>query len=290
MLKRWRFAVPVALALGVLTGCGTEAENKAGGSVATSPSNSPAALADKRREIAAKKADCMKQKGFKYTAYVPKSAPEAVVKARLGDYAAMKEHRAKYGFDVFAATVYGQISPGEYDPNDNPNAMIIVEMSETQGEAFRKASGDCQVQAVNAVLGTNFRSNDEIGDESDRARERGERALDADPDLVRLAPGYADCLKAKGYRIRDTKPTKIATALFDLFSEKSRALLNEKMGDKGFTADALPTAEEAKPHLAREIKAALEDLECGKEFHAIYAPKNARILAEYDGVGSYDPT
>ncbi|WP_283133607.1 hypothetical protein [Rhizohabitans arisaemae] len=276
MLKPWRFAVPVALSLAVLAGCTSTSEEKP----AVSGGVSPQPTADKRREIETKKADCMKQKGFKYIAYVPKPEPDAVVKARLGDYAAMKEHRAKYGFDIFSVSVYGIAdTPGVENLTDNPNAALAGELSEAQSAAFSKAGGECQVQAVNAVLGKNFRSDEEIYQEADRVREREEHALDADPGLVRLAPGYADCLKAKGHRIGNTKPTKVVTALRDLFRGELLALMQEKTGGSGQLRMDLLTAEEAKPYLAREIKAALEDLECGKEFHAIYGPKNARITA-----------
>ncbi|WP_283133606.1 hypothetical protein [Rhizohabitans arisaemae] len=278
MPKPWRFAVPVVLSLTVLAGCGTtSAENSTG----SSPSNSTEASADKRREIETKRADCMKLKGFKYIAYIPKPKPD-VIKAQLGDYAAMKEYRAKYGFDVFAVSVFGKAGPAVNDADDNPNMQFLKEMSGAQSDAFIKAGGECHVQALNALLGTKFQSQEDIAKESDRIAEQGKRALDADPELVRLAQGYADCLKGKGHRIQDVKPSKVVTALSDVITAEFLALLKEKSGDSGqinISGD-LVAVEEARPHLAREIKAALEDLECGKEFYAVYGPKHTRLITE----------
>jgi len=48
------------------------------------------------------------------------------------------------------------------------------------------------------------------------------------------------------------------------------------------------TADEARPYLAREIKEALDDLECGKDFYPVYAPRSRdidhRVYAEF-GMG-----
>ncbi|MFI7703034.1 hypothetical protein [Nonomuraea sp. NPDC049480] len=44
----------------------------------------------------------------------------------------------------------------------------------------------------------------------------------------------------------------------------------------GVAAPHLPPAT-ARQHANREIKAALDDLECGKDFYAAYEPKNREI-------------
>ncbi|MEV1167222.1 hypothetical protein [Nonomuraea sp. NPDC049784] len=86
-----RKTLPTALlALAVLCGCGGAAETAA----APSPS---AAAKDKKHQFEAAKADCMKQKGFKYIPYVypqPQGTEEGRRRA-AGDYQAMRKYREK---------------------------------------------------------------------------------------------------------------------------------------------------------------------------------------------------
>ncbi|WP_283133603.1 hypothetical protein [Rhizohabitans arisaemae] len=279
MRRTWRFAVPIMLSLTVLAGCGNTPEEKSDEAVAASPQASPGA--DKRREIEAVKADCMKKKGFKYVAFVPKPKPDAVVKAGLGDHAAMKEYRSKYGFDAFSQSVYGETHPQNPGLENNPNDELLSNLSGTQVEAYHTARDECHIQGVNAVLGKTFSSVEELYAEVDQVNQRIRDALNADPQLVSSAQRYADCLKGKGYQVADVKPIGILWAVPQVFQDQFQGLAKAKQdaGGKGRT-ELIVTPQEARPYLAREIKAALEDLECGKEFHAAFGPKRDRLKAE----------
>lgn len=59
------------------------------------------------------KADCMKKKGFKYIPFVMAGPAETETQKRMaaGDYAATKEFRTKYGYQVFAQYIYPMTPP-----------------------------------------------------------------------------------------------------------------------------------------------------------------------------------
>ncbi|WP_283133605.1 hypothetical protein [Rhizohabitans arisaemae] len=281
MFKYWHLALPVALSVGALSGCGTTPEGKPAASAGASAANSPEAAVDKRREVEAVKADCMKKKGFTYVAFVPKPKLDVVAKAELGDYAAMKEYRSKYGFDVFSHWVYREKHPKNPEQLNDPNDALKRSLSRSQYGTYGEASDECEAQAINVVFGKSFRSAEEFHEEGEKASERLNRELNADPQLVELAQGYADCLKGKGYRVTDVKPSGVADALWLAFNEEGSALgkANQEASESGDLAAAIPTPEQARPYLTREIKAALEDLECGKEFRPVFIPKKDQLEA-----------
>ena len=50
-----------------------------------------------------------------------------------------------------------------------------------------------------------------------------------------------------------------------------------KEGELKMTYSPTLTPEEARPYLNKEIKAALDDLECGKDFYPAYLPKEKAV-------------
>ncbi|MEU1728538.1 hypothetical protein [Nonomuraea sp. NPDC005692] len=58
-----------------------------------------------------------------------------------------------------------------------------------------------------------------------------------------------------------------------------------RKGETKRTFGAMLTPAQAQPYLAKEIKAALDDLECGKDFYRAYTPKveaiTQRIAEEF---------
>ena len=51
----------------------------------------------------------------------------------------------------------------------------------------------------------------------------------------------------------------------------------EKLGPGEYGSQPDLTPYQARPYLAREIKAALDNLECGKDFYALYTPKKREL-------------
>lgn len=267
------------LALAVLTGC----------SATPAAVGTPPAKQDKRHQIEATQADCMKQKGFRYVPYTQKmDLPEQRKKAFTGDYAAMKAERTKYGFFVFAAFVYPKemnspaVKPD--NPDIDPNWAILNALSPAQRKAYQKASTACELDAITKVTGRRVTSLQDWTTQMDEAiKARTERELDGDPKIVEPAAAMADCLKAKGYRIDSNKPTALEDRGRVAFeAQKTEIAKNDDIPDTGlekgqYFEPTNLTPDEARPYLNKEVKAALDDLECGKDFYATYLPRADEI-------------
>ncbi|WP_214417193.1 hypothetical protein [Sphaerisporangium fuscum] len=272
----------------VLTGCGT------GTGATARPSATPSATGGQSHEhkFQALKADCMKEKGFKYVAYVP--SPVSGQSSEddehwSGDYAAMKAHRAKYGFGVFSTIVYAREmrGAGADGASANPNFAIIRDLSPDQQEAYTKAGNACDVQVIKKLTGKTVKSRHEAAEKKNKLIEQTTaRQLDGDPKLVQLASAMADCLTRKGYQVTTTNPLAMAYWGAKKFGKEMHDLARQE--DKGIP-EYQPTQtgmgyyiphlkpDVARPYLDKEIKVALDDLECGKDFYAAFMPKSTEI-------------
>ncbi|MFI7225410.1 hypothetical protein ACIBO5_19520 [Nonomuraea angiospora] len=285
MFTRFTVTATALLALAALSGCGSATESAA---------PSPSSTADgKEVQIEAAKADCMKQKGFKYVAYVTphKPATEDDKSRASGNYQAMRKYREKYGFGVFAEYIYPDtFGTRDAGPDSNPNGKIQSSLSKAQMQAYRKAMDACQVSAANKVLGLKLKSTDDFNRAQFRASVRARKTtLNTDPELVELATAMATCLKGKGYAVGDTAPVAMSDQGQKTWLAKQDKLGREQMDDVPDVAppakdDEVPmyyvptlNPDEAKPYLAKEIKAALDDLECGKDFYPAYLPKEISV-------------
>ncbi|WP_433520036.1 hypothetical protein ACQP2T_30195 [Nonomuraea sp. CA-143628] len=261
------FRMPLAIAaaaLTALTGCAS--------SSGTQPSAAPSAdPANQQRQNQAQLATCMKGKGFVYHPIVSlPELPEAVKQEMSGDYSAMRKYREKYGFGMAASIVYpnegvGRMARkiGDGDGSDDPNAKVIAGLSKPQQEAYFKAMEACTLEMINKATGKKLKSTQEAAKaQSEMLEQIISREIDGDPKLVELTGAFADCLKSKGYRVTSRRPSQIVRSGEEPFLKE--------LGEFGRQN---PTADQARPMLRREIKAALDDLECGKEFYAVYRPK-----------------
>ncbi|MFI6476391.1 hypothetical protein ACIBH1_00580 [Nonomuraea sp. NPDC050663] len=268
------------------------------GCAATTPEAQPSPTVDpkvQQQRVEAVKADCMKQKGFTYTAFVwpePTEDPE-IVKGRSGDYALMKTYREKYGFGVFSMIVH----PGKFgararsigEDSPDPNHKIMEKLSEKQRMAYQDASEACYGQAVKQVLGKDVKGVFDHYEKTMKAMEQlRTRELNGDAKLVELAAATATCLQDKGYKVDSSQPVAVAKRGRDEFG-KEMSKFQKEMGGGGKGMGKVValeiTPEQAKPLLDKEIKAALDDLECGKAFYAEYQPKSlalqTRVKGEY---------
>lgn len=278
-----------AAAFMMLTGCASAPQG-----AQPSPTG---AVTDKPHQLEAAKADCMKRRGFRYIAFVPpenkKTADE--VKLESGDYQTMRSYRQKYGFGVFAKMVYPKVfgSPAVKPdhPVVDPNMKIQNDLSEPQFAAYQKAEGACTVESVKKVLGKTVRSHNDYYAQINKAIETASTSrIDSDPKLVELAAAMATCLKGKGYSIGKTTPKAMSERGRAAFAAEEDKLGRAQHKDAPKVAsspkddDELPmtympsmTPEEAKPYLNREIKAALDDLECGKDFYPVMSPRETEV-------------
>lgn len=263
------------LAILALSGCAT--------STTASPSASPTASAspeDRMRKIEVIKAACMKEKGFDYRAavFMKREATEADRKGHSGDYAAMKEFRQKYGYGVFAMFVYPDamglnMSRAVKDPNaDGPKKL-----EPGQEKAYRAAEDVCSAKAIKQVLNKDVSSMHDFFEQMNSTMERTRtRELNGDPKLVSLAATFGQCMKGKGYKIDALNPMAMGQRGRKLF-ESQLNKGNEEENGRMIMSGPQMTAEQAKPYLQREIKDAVDDLECGKEFYAVFMPKDQEI-------------
>ncbi|WP_188192171.1 hypothetical protein [Nonomuraea sp. SYSU D8015] len=269
-------------AAAAISGCGGAAESAA-------PSPSPSQ--DKRHQLEAAKADCMKQKGFEYVAFVQEfKGTDQDDKRAAGDYQAMQKYREKHGFGVFSRHVYPQAASRGADPVSNPNGKIQSSLSSAQMGAYRKALDACTSTSIKQVLGLEVKSDrDYYTLRNKAARKAVDGTLNTDPTLVELASAMATCLKGKGYSIADTTPAAMSGR-----GQKEFLVQEDKLGREQFddvpdvtppaNEDEIPmyvapnlTPEQARPYLQKEVEAALDDLECGKDFYAAYMPKESAI-------------
>lgn len=258
-----------------------------GGCAATTGQTAQPATAGKEQVRESSIADCMKASGFRYI-----SAPRARVstdpdgRRTAGDYAALKAYRTKYGFMIFSALVYpkddraGGLDTGAESPNDK-NLMAL---SAAQQDAYRKALDGCFSQATKQIFGKDVKSFDDYYAKYAKAYESVVLSrLDADPKLIPLAQEYADCLKSQGVRVDSAKPSAVGEQAQKPFYDELFAL-GKKEHPKTKAENWWPsfTPAQARPYLNREIKAALADLECGKEFFPAIAPKRTAVSATFD--------
>ncbi|MFI6817262.1 hypothetical protein ACIBG7_33030 [Nonomuraea sp. NPDC050328] len=239
------------LGLAVLTGCGASPAPTADGD----------ATVDKVREREAVIATCMKQKGFLYTPSVsrPKQSD-----ADPADYEAMKAIRGKEGFGVFSAIVYPK--PPEKGAQD-PNKATIDALQGAKRDAYLKTMNECRVDALRRVNGLKVTSLADYQDQMSKEIENIDKALDGDPKLLELAAPFAECLKSKGERVASARPLALGGRGVEVWSKQL-----EKLREAGEV-----TAEAARPYLVKEIKSALVDLECGKDFYAALVPLAKRL-------------
>ncbi|MFI6325386.1 hypothetical protein ACIBG8_48260 [Nonomuraea sp. NPDC050556] len=258
-----------------------------GGCAATTGQAAQPVTAGKEQLRESSIADCMKASGFTYVS-TPRtrisSDPDG--KRAAGDYAAMKTHRTKYGFMIFSALVYPKDEKaGGLDTGaENPNDRNVRALSAAQQGAYRKARDACFSQATKQIFGKDVKSFDDYYAKYAKAYETTVLSrLDSDPELVPLAQKYADCLKSQGVRVDSAKPSAIGEQAQKPFYDELFAL-GRKEHPKSKAENWWPsfTPAEARPYLNREVKAALADLECGKDFFPVLSPKRTAASAAFD--------
>ncbi|WP_327089402.1 hypothetical protein OIE66_01900 [Nonomuraea sp. NBC_01738] len=232
-------------------------------------------------------AGCMKQRGFKYVAFVPKRPAETEDdrKRKAGDFAASKRWTEKYGFMAFVGLVYPKdpvANPvSAYDTN--PNDKITMSLTPKQSNAYFKAHEECYTEAVKKLTGKTVKGFVDFFEQFNKAREAiVTRALDGDPKLVELAQKYGDCLKSNGIKVTSTKPSDISGAAARIWFDQLYAI-GRKQNPKGKPGDNyMPTMkpQAAKPYYDKEVKAALIDLNCGRDFAAAYDPRSSELTSK----------
>lgn len=295
---------PAALALGLAllaAGCGSQTEAPAtafdtppAGEPAAATSEAPAGDLDSAAVKAENMiADCMKKKGFRYVPH-PLSFESG---EQISRYAGMmyvlepadqvRAFRAKYGFGGYSKLVYPNdpaVTVAAPDPSKNPNNGIRDALDPAQQKAYDKAlngnMGDLKKDVKppkNADMGCGGEASLKYygsgPSENEQAANRREYAKFAnDPAVVKAAQKYGDCLKAKGYKVKRAQPGWVEQEMFTTWADKAM-----NAGSVSATA--------ARAGLTKEIKAALDDLDCGADYATIARTKYAKAVRAGGGVG-----
>jgi hypothetical protein len=274
----------------VLAGCGSQGGTPAAaGNVPTGsePAGDQAQLAkqaqDKRSRAENMIADCMKQQGFTYVPYAPATSASPSSPSIRGQnpalvpYEDLNAFRQKYGFGVYAADVYPQdpaVASRQATAQSNPNEAIKTGLDPARREAYSKAlygegkgNGGCANDSMKAVFG------DTPADDAAKQAEarQAQLAFESDPGVLQAAHAYASCLNGQGHKVSSTKPGTIEESL-------RQALITARgQGQGSLTGDAARTA------LDNEIRQAMDDLECGKDYFVAAKPFVTKLRA--GGVG-----
>ncbi|MFI6325385.1 hypothetical protein ACIBG8_48255 [Nonomuraea sp. NPDC050556] len=252
---------------------------------APAPSAAGESAKTKKQRVENMKADCMKSKGFKYIPWViqRREPTEGEKKQAEGDYAAMRADRARNGFYVYITFVTNKSEQGEDLVFESPNNKLTAKLSRTQQAAWYEAEGACFAEAAKVVYGKTVKDEQEFWKQySDLVEKLAERELDGDQHLVELGRTFGDCLKAKGYKVTSLRPTDLAERGRKQVEQESSELGQKQQGstkklEEGSFAVPQLTPAEAKPYLDKEIKAALDDLDCGRDFYASFIPKQGKL-------------
>jgi hypothetical protein len=238
----------------------------------------------------------MKKSGFTYIPHVPNDMlnPPA---PKPSDYVSLKAFRSKYGFgDRFAPYVYPG-DPNITEPTDvNPNDTISGRLDPGQLKAYRvaldgnwndksgplKLIGGCMAEAAKVVDPDNWTRAklsyemhkpgfDENSQEFKQSCATNPACSNYNADEARLKPlrdAYGACLKGKGYAVEDENVEEVAKD--SLVGELDRLDQDPDL----FNTKIDPAA--AREALKKEIRVALEDLECGKDYLATQAQIDAK--------------
>ncbi|SDH21924.1 hypothetical protein SAMN05421505_112220 [Sinosporangium album] len=270
------------LSVALLAGCGGGSDTAADSAAPAADGASPATGNDKGKLVQESIGKCMKGKGFKYIAYSrPRDSSEQGRKYQNGDYQTLKQERTKHGYGVFSYDVNPEVGTFPDAPTD-PNGKIREQLSSSQQASYQNALETCTVEAAKSVLGMKVSSFDEITKTQMDAINNGmERGLNGDTDLIGMAQKFGDCMKSKGYAVTSLKPMDVANRGHNFFSGERGKLLGQNPDQANAIGgeNKVPPAR-ARQHLTREIKDALDDLECGKDFYAAYHPKVAEVIAQ----------
>jgi hypothetical protein len=233
-------------------------------------------------------ADCMKAAGFQYVAHPQHySRPAGNVAGKdpaLVPYDVLRPYREKYGYGTYYA---GDVFPNDPNvvnvaagPESNPNNAIRAALDPARQKAYDQAlDGGARSQLATSGKKTDVHEggctdkiSKQLGDIDDTpattnptsqaTAAQAEQDFVTSPTVLNAAQAYGSCLQQHGYSVPSTKPGVIERTLEQLVEQEH--------------TDS--PAVDKKQALAKEIKIALDDLECGKAYEAAAKPFVQKLL------------
>ncbi|MEV4636391.1 hypothetical protein AB0J80_03470 [Actinoplanes sp. NPDC049548] len=259
----WISVVVALTGLSLLSACGGDSEPGAAGEdpPAAGKDLSPAEFAAKQFEVEKLIAECMKEKGFQYEAVPfaedrPRPVEIAGTQSLFEPEDKLRPYRQKYGFGVAGQVIWPQdpvVGHPRTDTAESPNDKIRKQLDPTRLKAYEKALlgektiGDkgegqpsCSDSATERVFGESL---NQVTEAHSRAFEK----FRTDPDVIKAAQQYGDCLRGKGYKVASVEPGSIENEVWNSFTRADGTELSMA---------------QAKAQLPKEIQAALTDLDC----------------------------
>jgi hypothetical protein len=232
-------------------------------------------------------ADCMKAAGFDYKPHPLEIAPatSAVVgkNAALVPYDQLKTYRTKYGFGAFyAQDVYPNdpnVAPKEAPIRPDPNQQIRDALGSAQKHAYNLAydggwlekitagapktstpQGGCTAKIAKEVYGEGVQTQEQQG--RDQQFKAAEQQFETNSAVLSAAQAYGDCLRGHGYQVTSTKPGVIENTMGQAVQQEHTDHPNP----------------DPRAGLTKEIKTALDDLDCGKAYEAAAKPFVEKLM------------
>ncbi|MFG3436241.1 hypothetical protein ACGF0J_03260 [Nonomuraea sp. NPDC047897] len=257
-----------------------------------SPPSGDAAAHEKQTRLEAERVACMTERGLDYVASPElRHTWQPGERERLaGDLEALRAYRARYGFGVWSPNVYPKDKVVNPVKHENPNNKMLMSLSAGELKKWRAADESCFSRAVKEVLGKTVTSQDDYHDQLEAAVRKSLSVLDQDKQLVRLGKQFAACLG-----VSRTEPTALdGLSHAKIVRQASDVAKKAWKGElpKGDTVVFRPNLKpaQAKPYLDSEIKSALKDLECGRDFYPVYSPRameiTSRVYQEFGREGA----
>ncbi|MBN6054749.1 hypothetical protein JYK22_22620, partial [Nonomuraea sp. RK-328] len=169
---------------------------------------------------------------------------------------------------------------------------MLMSLSAGKLKKWRAADESCFSQAVKEVLGKTVISREDYYDQLEAAVRKSLGVLDQDKQLVMLGKQFAACLgvsQTAPTALDGLSHTKIVRQASDVAKKAWKGELPKAPTGKSVFRPNLKPAE-ARPYLDKEIKAALKDLECGKDFYPAHSPKameiTSRVYQEFGREGA----
>ncbi|MEV6595599.1 hypothetical protein AB0M36_01920 [Actinoplanes sp. NPDC051346] len=301
-MRTTAFVPIVALGVALLAGCGSDSDAADAPKAGAAPAAPAAARNDaakkldddlrKREQLIA---DCMKKQGFQYQPNLRGLVADNQVGAYGGPESVLapvdevRAFRQKYGFGFWAAKVFPndpKVAQSTMDPDSSPNRAYHDGLDKARRKAYEEAlygkedttktsggkttyKGGCSAEAAEKVP---------YGPEQTKAEaaasKRAYAKFTSDPEVVGAAQKYADCLKGKGYQVASAKPGDIENSM----AEKTLPDAAPAGQPANQAGDQATDPAAAKAALAKDIKAALDDLDCRTEYADLARTKYADTL------------
>jgi hypothetical protein len=299
------------LSVALITGCGgpktgdtaTDKNDSASSAVKDTTTQE---LNDAQLKVENEIADCMKKQGFTYVPnpFIAESNDLPLMRyggspSYLQSDSDVRKWREKYGFGLTSALVYPndpQVAE-DSDEGKNPNAAIVDKLDPARRDAYRKAltgstdgngyepktdskkknAAELQANSDNSCQGKAGRADQDQVEAKEASRKKSNHQIvlkfQNDSAVVSAVKEYGNCLKERGHKVALSNPLP-------------RNVLDGVTRDFLAPLEAAPDSINAKEELVKEVKLALDDVDCRTSYAKIVRTKYPQVVAAENTEGA----